>query len=190
MTRVLVTGFAFLFALCTAAGQQRAAAELRADDPELYFGFFSLHQAQLKMVADAKAAETAGAKPRGDGLNDMDSVSLREGFVRQLGITEADYDRVSAISMSVLDRIDGINQTAAKLRDEILAARTAGQARPNSADQAEAMALQQQRIGTLRDGMKQLQSTLSSAGWSTLHSCINDDYRSHILRKELPHAHQ
>ena len=188
MTKVCVSGLILLLAAGAAVGEQHSPAAFAVDDPELYFGFFSLHQAHLKMAADAKVAEARGVRSGGQGSNEMDSASLRAGFVRELGVTETDYDRLSTVAASILDRIDGVNQAVAKLRDEILAARALGQMRPNSDDQARAMALQQQRVEILRDGIRQLQSALSPAGWSSLHAYINDNYRSHIVRKELPRA--
>ena len=131
-----------LLAVCTAAAQQNTRAAVAADDPELYFAFFSLHQAQVKVVADAKTAEGRGVKGGGGGSSEVDSASLHSAFVRELGIGEADYQRVSGIAASALAKIDVVNQDVAKLRDEILAARAAGQMRPNSDDHAKATALQ------------------------------------------------
>lgn len=168
-----------------AVGQQGAPG-FAVDDPELYFGVFSLHQKHQEQIAAAKAAEAGRAKDVES--EDPTSASLHQAFAQQFGVTEADYDRVSGVAASVLDRIFMVNQAVMKLRDDILTGRAAGRARPDAQDRAKALAFQQERTDILRDGMKELQAALSPQGWNAFHSFINGTYRSHIVRKELPHG--
>lgn len=60
-----------------AVGQQSTSG-MAVDDPELYFGVFSLNQAHQKQIADVKAAEAARAKDAES--EDPRSASLHQAF--------------------------------------------------------------------------------------------------------------
>lgn len=182
---LLIFTVGLLLGSALAIGQQ-ATSGFAVDDPELYFGVFSLHQKHQEQIAAAKTAEAARAKDAESA--DPSSASLHQAFAQQFGVAEADYDRVTGVAARVLDRIFVINQAVMKLRDDILAGRAAGQARPSADDRSRALAFQQQRADILRDGMKELQLTLSPQGWNAFHSFINGTYRSHIVRRELTHG--
>jgi hypothetical protein len=147
-----------------AIGQPQQPSGIALDDPELYFGFFSLHQAIQKDTARTTDGEGG--------------IALKRAAARHFNISEADFTLIGKIASSVLENISTLMQAA---DDYYLAERAAGR----MPDRTKLEAFQQQRLTVLQKGAKDLQATISPAGWSALHAYINDTYRSHITRKEL-----
>lgn len=150
-----------------AVAQQAGAAAIAPDDPELYFGFFSLQQAIQKDISAAKDAPSGAA--------------LQQAAARHFNISEADFVILGSAASAALERVSAFMRDAhAHLQSEIAAGR-----RP---DGATFEALNKQRLAILQDAANALQKSMSPAGWKALHSYINDEYRSHIVRTELSHA--
>ena len=82
---------AFLFAACALLGQQTNNPPVDADDPELYFGFFSFQSAVQKDIM--KTADHSAA------------AELRQAIARQLNVSEADLDVLQRVASSTLDAI-------------------------------------------------------------------------------------
>jgi len=146
---------------------QTTITGISVDEPELYYGFFSL---RTQMQTDISSAES-------DSIASERQASL----AKYLHISEADFVRAGDVSKDVLARIAGVVSAAKAYNSQ----ETAGRRMP---DRVKLQAYQQQRTVVLEDGMKELKKALSPQGWSALHDFINGEYRSHLVRKEVSHA--
>ena len=168
-TTVLLRTCLFLFALGLVAAQT-ASPSVSIDDPELYYGFFSLRmqmQRDISGISSESYVSTAGER--------------QASLAQYLHLSEADFVRAGDVAKAVLARVGGVVDTARGYRTEEIA----GLKVP---DRAKLQAYQQQRTTILQDGMKELQRTLSPQGWQALHEYINGKYRSSVVRKEVSHA--
>ena len=162
--------FLVIAALVGCAGafaQQAGIAAIPPDDPEVYFGFFSLRQGIQKHIVAAKDA-SAGA-------------ALERAAARHFNVSESDFAIVGLVTNSTLGALSALGQEA---RAYVAQERTAGR----TPDPGRAAAFHERRLALLREGAGALQKSMSPAGWGALHSYINDRYRSHIVRREPTHA--
>jgi hypothetical protein len=165
--RLVIVSVGLLLCDASVFGQQSGVAAIAPDDPELYFGFFSFHQAIQKDISGAKDASSGAAFLR--------------AAADHFNISESDFLSAGRVISSVLGRISALMQAAkAYSSNEMAAGR-----RP---DRTTLEAFQKQRLELLRDGANDLQQAVSPTGWEALHSYINGPYRSHTIRKELTRA--
>ena len=150
-----------------AFAQQAGIAAVPPDDPEVYFGFFSLQRAIQKDISSAKGP-SAGA-------------ALQRAAARHFNVSESDFAILGRVSNSTLGGLSALGQEA---RAYVAQERTAGR----TPDPGRAAAFHERRLALLREGAGALQKSMSPAGWGALHSYINDRYRSHIVRREPTHA--
>ena len=162
--------FLVIAALVGCAGafaQQAGIAAIPPDDPEVYFGFFSLQQAIQKDISAAKGA-SAGA-------------ALERAAARHFNVSESDFAILGRVSNSTLG---GLSTLAHEAKAYVAQERAAGQ----TPDPGKLAAFRERRLALLREGAGGLRRSVSPAGWGALQSYISDRYRSHIVRTEPTHA--
>jgi hypothetical protein len=147
---VLVTAGLF-FGAPQAPAQQSAATGIAADDPELYFGFFSLQQEFQKDIS-----------AQGDAA---DGTVRQRAMARHLNIDEVDLRSAGSVANSVLEKVHAVAQAARAY----YAAEVAAGLVP---DRTRIAAFQQQRLAILRDGAKSLSEAVSPPGWAALRTFI------------------
>jgi len=125
-TTVLLRTCLFLFALGLVAAQT-ASPSVSIDDPELYYGFFSLRmqmQRDISGISSESYVSTAGER--------------QASLAQYLHLSEADFVRAGDVAKAVLARVGGVVDTARGYRTEEIAGLKVQ-------DRAKLQAYQQQR---------------------------------------------
>lgn len=144
-----------------AVGQQQHASPVAQDEPELCFGFFSLHQAIQK-----------------DILARTDGSALKRAAAQHFNISEVEFDTMGRVASSVLAQLSALTQAAKGYYENESAS-------GRLPDRTKLQEFNNQRLAILQRSMVELQAALPAASWTALHAYINDSYRSHVIRREL-----